>query len=195
MITRKALVAGALAAGVTGLAISATAGWMMHAMDRGPRSQAAWKDKFENLQQMARGTDVVVLARAGAARPGRVAESDGGSDSLPFELVSFTVERGFKGARAGDVLTVERVGGSADGESVYFDGDGGAFEPGRRYLLFLKRQDDGSYFYQVNDEGRYHMEGGRLKAVREDGRVAATLHGRPAAEGFAAVARAAHDRE
>jgi len=129
---------------------------------------------------------------------GRLAQSEDASDTLPFQLVSFTVEHGFKGARAGDSLTVERVGGSADGESVYFDGDGGEFEPGGSYLLFLNRQDDGSYLYQVNDEGRYHVEGGRLKAVRADGRVAATLHGRPDSEGFAAVEQAlslSRDRE
>lgn len=189
MITRKLFLAGAAVAGAIGLAASLAAGHLAwHGTQ--PASYAAWKNTFGSTRAMARGVDVVALVRAGATSEGRVAVSEDGSDTLPFETTTFTVERGVKGASAGDVLVVERAGGSGpDGAPVYIDADGGGFEPGARYLLFLNRQEEGPYHYQVNDEGRFSVEAGRLRAVNAGGAAAASLHGRGVDEAMAALGR------
>jgi hypothetical protein len=88
-----------------------------------------------------------------------------------------------KGTTDGASIHVERAGGSDEtGARNFIDADGGDFEAGRTYLLFLNRQEDGPYFYQVNDEGRFEVAAGRLRAVAPDGRAAAPLHGRSVAE-------------
>ncbi|HET9866057.1 MAG TPA: hypothetical protein VFQ06_02100, partial [Nitrospira sp.] len=83
---------------------------------------------------------------------------------------------------------VERAGGvDPEGNPVHLNADGGDFELGNSYLLFLKRQEDGPYYYQVNDQGRYQVEGGRLKGVDKDDEVSAKFHDRTLEEGIRIV--------
>ena len=159
----------------------------------GPRqlSNAAWERVFDSPRGLARGVDAVVLARAVDVRPGRIAYSDNGEDALPFQLVEFEVQRAVKGAREGQRVVVERAGGmDPAGYSVYLDADGGDFEVGRDYMLFLKRQPEGDVFYQVSHQARYEVKAGRLAGVDPADTVVARFHGRTLDEGFA-LARAA----
>lgn len=168
---------------------SMAAGWFAH--QQAPRrSAAAWKQTFNSLEGMTAGVDAIAVVRVTAVTPGRVAFSGDGGDALPFELVQTTVVQGIKGVGQGDAVTIERAGGTApDGAAVQLDIDGGEFEEGGTYLMFLKKQEDGPYFYQVNDEGRFRSEGGRLRAVRPDGDVAGVLHGRALGEAIALIAQ------
>jgi hypothetical protein len=172
-----------------GLSVSAAIGWKRHEQPASRQlTAAAWKEKFQDLDGLAKGVDAIVLARAVATAPGRVAYSADGEDALPFQVVSFEVIRGVKGAKRGDQVQVERAGGAApDGTVSYFDLDGGDFEAGNTYLLFLKRQEDGPYYYQVNDQGRFQVEGGRLRAVEPGEEVSSRLHGRTVEEGIATL--------
>lgn len=150
-----------------------------------PASHAAWKQIFESAPRMAQSVDAVVLAKAVSVTPGRVAMSANGKDGLPFQVYQFEVVRGVKGAHAGETLQIERAGGVApDGRQVVLDMDGGAFEVGGTYLLFLDRQEDGPYFYQVNAQGRYLVDDNRLWSVDPSDRVAAFFEGRPVQEGL-----------
>ena len=74
-----------------------------------------------------------------------------------------------KGVKAEELVYVERAGGfNTKGQPINIDFDGGNFEIGKSYLLFLKQQEEGPYFYQVNDQGRYEVVGSKLKAVGND---------------------------
>jgi hypothetical protein len=189
MLTRRTFLTMTVAVAVAGLAAAAVAGWSFHGHEGARVVQAHWKHRFESPSDLARGADAVVLARAAAVRPGRMAWSDNGEDSLPFEEIEFEVVRGVKGARGGDSIVVERAGGvDASGEVVRLDADGGPFEPGKTYLLFLKRQEEGSHFYQVSDQGRFAVEAGRLHAAAPDDDVAGFLHGRGVDDGFSLIA-------
>ena len=151
-------------------------------------AEASWKEIFESPSGLARSVDVIAVAQALDAAPGRVALSDKGEGPLPFQLVEFEVLHGVKGAAPGDRLTVERAGGvSPGGRKVVVTADGGEFVPGQAYLLFLKQQSDGPYLYQVNDQGRYHVKGNHLIAVSPDDPVATRFHGATLAEGLARV--------
>lgn len=150
-------------------------------------AQAAWAEHFQSPVGLARGVDTIVLAQALNVAPSRVATSDKGEGPLPFETVEFEVLRGLKGAAAGDRLMVERAGGTLKGHAVEITADGGDFVPGEVYMLFLKKQPDGAYFYQVNAQGRYHLEGNHFIAVDPDDAVATRLHGTTMEEGLARV--------
>lgn len=127
---------------------------------------------------MARDVDAIVVATWLGVSPGRVAYSSRGEDVLAFELNDFTVEEVIKGTGVGGSLTIERVATDQGGRQAVFDHDGGHFVPGTRYLLFLKKQPETSFFLQVNDEGRYVIDGrGRLRSSGS-GAVADALRGR-----------------
>ena len=49
----------------------------------------------------------------------------------------------------------------------------------RQYLLFLKKQEDGPYYYQVNHQGRYLVAGDRLWAADPEDSVAKAFEGAP----------------
>jgi hypothetical protein len=143
-------------------------------------SQAAWKEVFDSPSRLTRGVDAVVLAKAVSVEPGRIAYSSNREDSVPFEVVQFEVIRGLKGANLGERVSVERAAGN-------ITIDGGAYEMGATYLLFLKQQEEGPYFYQVNHQGRYLVDQGRLYAAAPEDSVASFFEGRPVAEGLGLV--------
>ena len=176
-----------------GLSVSAMFGLKRHQDEKAQqplrsKSHAVWKEVYKNVDDMVKGADMIVLAQALDKQPGRVAYSSTGEDALPFEVVSFRVIDNIKGKKGDAIINVERAGGvDPEGNQVYLDADGGDFEVGNSYLLFLKRQEDGPYYYQVNDQGRYQVEGGRLKGVDKDDEVTVMLDSRPVEEGLRMV--------
>ncbi|HEX5717178.1 MAG TPA: hypothetical protein VF179_13520 [Thermoanaerobaculia bacterium] len=149
------------------------------------KTAASWKEIYNSPQGLSRGVDAVVLATVAEVVPGRTATSENGEDSLSFELVELDVVRGLKGMKAGGRITLERA---AETESGFFlDMDGGPFEIGETYLLFLQRQEDGDYFYQVNHQGRFRVANDRLLAADPEDPVAARFHRRPVAQGLEMV--------
>jgi hypothetical protein len=193
MLSRKLFWTGTLTVAVSGLLI----GGLLadHLLHRPLHStKAAWKEVYKAPRQLVRGVQAIALATAVDVQPGRIATSENGEDVLRFELVSFQVVRGLKGVKAGQRITLERAAESNGG--IFLDHDGGSFESGQTYLLFLKRKEDGSpYFYQVNDQGRFRIANDRLVAVRPDDEVAAHFHERTLQEGLRLVRENLRDRE
>lgn len=154
------------------------------------RTQASWVYKTTDPVRMARDVDAIVLATWVGVSPGRVAYSSNGEDVLAFELNNFTVEDVIKGNGVGGSVTIERVATDQGGRMAIFDHDGGHFVPGTRYLLFLKKQPETSFFIQINDEGRYVIDGrGQLRSSGS-GTVANALRGRSFADVRAFLERA-----
>ena len=167
------------AVAVIALAVASSFGalQLFHDHDDAKRFHAAWKDTFVTPGMMMQSVDAIVVARHAGVSPGRVAFSSDPEDAVPFELNHFVVERGFKGVNAGTNITIERVGGVADGETVVLDADGGPYVPGELYVLFLKRQAESEYYYVVNDEGRFGLDREQRLLSVSEGAVASALQG------------------
>lgn len=180
MISRKAFWSVALAVAVIGAGAGVLVGG---AFAPQPPAHAAWKDVFEAPSQLARGVDSIVLAKAVGVEPGRIAYSSDGRDFLSYQVYEFDVVRGMKGAETGERVFVERAGGPG----IVLDVDGGNFEIGATYLLFLNKQDDGPYHFQVNDQGRYLVSGNRLYGIDPTDSVSAFFEGKPVSEGLGLV--------
>jgi hypothetical protein len=193
MLSRKVFWTGTLAVAAGGfLSGGLIAEHHLHRPQQTTR--AAWKEVYKAPSELVRGVDAIALATAVSVQPGRTASSDNGEDVLRFELVNFDVTRGLKGVRTGERITLERAAESAGG--VLLDHDGGSFETGQTYLLFLKRQEDGgSYFYQVNDQGRFRVVNGRLIAARPHDKVASHWDQRTLEEGLRLVRANLRDQE
>ncbi len=179
----KHFLLGTILAAVVGLSVSAMIGWQNHETveqarlsgeescetENKPNSAAVWKEVYSTPDQLIAGVDAIVLAEAVSVTPSRVAYSKNSEDELPFELVAFRVSNPIKGSKSEELVYVERAGGfDSEGRPIIIDFDGGNFEIGKSYLLFLKKQEEGPYFYQVNDQGRYDVVGDELKAVGND---------------------------
>jgi len=143
---------------------------------------------------MARDVDAIVIATLDGVSAGRVAYSSNSEDSLAFEIDTFRVDEVLRGSGISTTVKVERVATNQGNRIARFDFDGGPFVPKTQYLLFLKKQSDADVFYQVNDEGRYAIDGlGRARS-RAKGAVAAALHGRSVGQIRALVAAATRGR-
>jgi hypothetical protein len=179
MLTRKKVLAITFAMALGTLLASAAIGWKLHDQNQ-QHSLAAWKDTYRVPEDLAKGVDVIAVAEAGSATQSRVAYSANGEDALPFEVTEFNVIRGLKGIKDSEQILVERAGGvdPQAGVEVFIDADGGDFQSGGKYVLFLKHQETGPYYYQVNDQGRYQVVRDRLRAVDPNETVSAHLHGK-----------------
>lgn len=144
----------------------------------GVAAKAHWAAHYKSLKKMVRRMDLVVSGTVLDTRPGRVAYSDGEDDSVVYTNVLFRVERELKGKASEAVITVEQTGGELPDGSVMSIDDGGPYEPGEQYLLFLKKQPDSDRYYLVNPQGRFHVKRGRLHSVKPDDPVARRLHRR-----------------
>lgn len=178
MLTRAKFFGITAAIAVVGFSISSVIGF--HAHERAKRSDAAWLEVFGSVREMVDKSDVIVVARAGQSTPSRTAYSDTGEDDLPFEAIEFSVHQGLKGIlNVGSKLVVERAGGMhLDGTPAEIDADGGAFEEGKLYLLFLKWQPGGPFLYQINHQARYEIVGRDVIAAEPDDDVAVNFHGK-----------------
>lgn len=177
MISRKTFWFVALAVAVVGAASGVLMG---NAFSPAPPSHAAWKDVFEAPEKLSRGVDSIVVAKAVGVEPGRVAFSDNGEDALPYQVYEFEVVTGVKGARKGERVLVERAGAPG----LVINVDGGPYEIGATYMLFLNKQPDSPYHYQVNHQGRYLISDNTLYGVDPSDRVVSFFEGMPATEGI-----------
>ena len=180
--------AGLFLAGLAGSA--ATVAWHSSS-PAAPRSQAAWAFEAQNPGALARYAESIVLAQVVATYPGRVATSANGEDLLPFQIVELHVQNALKGSFPDGRVYVERAGGREPGTGVehVIDIDGGEFDVGGTYLLFLNEQPgDTGLYYQVNDQARYELVGERLRSIEgEPDRVQQAFDRRTPAEASAFV--------
>ena len=190
MITNKKFWTVASALAVVGLA-GASMVVLRLSSPGAPRCDAAWAFVAENPKMLAQHSDAIVVADAVATYPGRVATSANGEDLLPFQIVELHVKDALKGSFPDGRVYVERAGGTEPGNGInhVIDIDGGEFEAGRTYLLFLNEQPDNTgLYYQVNDQGRYELVGRKLRAIEPEGdRVQQVFHWRTMAEATALV--------
>jgi len=187
MIQKKCFNVVALLVVAIGFVSAGIVGWNSH--EHGPRTRAAWVFKAHRLADLSARADAIVLAQAGPTMFSRLAMSDDGDDTLPFEMTEFTILRSLRGPAAGETIHIERTGGDDpfDGVRVVIDADGGEFEREATYLLFLEQDPTGAYYIQINDQARYTVRGSRLESVDEDDVVSRVLHGQSVEAAWARV--------
>lgn len=146
-----------------------------HATTPGLLAHATWVFQAQSLSDLVERADLIVIAEHGLAKPGRIAGR--GQGEVPFTLNGFIVHSVLKGEFEDDVLLVEQTGGRLPSGEVLRIDDGGPFEPGKHYLLFLADQGTGLY-YQLNQQARYGIDRNRLVGIEPSDAVVAQLHGR-----------------
>jgi hypothetical protein len=135
--------------------------------------QAQWKDVYRTPGGLVAGADLIAIANHISAEPGRVVGE--GEDATPFTNNTFAVESILKGVHEDVTLMLEQTGGVMAEGQVFNINDGGPYEPGGRYLLFLKSRGDGTY-YLISHQARYRIESDVLEGVDPTDRVVSQLH-------------------
>ena len=113
------------------------------------RSALATVVVIHPLDEMTARSDVVVHARVGAQQVVR-------DKGRLITLTEIEVIEGFKGARAGDILTIYQVGGDLDGEHQWISGMQ-RYMPGEEMVLFAVRFGDKIVSYGVG-VGKFKIE-------------------------------------
>jgi hypothetical protein len=186
MFSRKAFWSVTLSVLVLGAAAGVLLGNSMDKLDA--QSHASWKQVFRNPGQLSRGVDAVALVKVNSVQPGRVATSSNGEAALQYYVYDLEVVRGIRGVEAGDTLQVERANALDGGREVRINVDGGPYELGATYMLFLNRQEDGGpYYYQVNHQGRYLVAENKLYSVDPNDEVGGYFEGLEVNEGIKLV--------
>jgi len=161
------------AALVVGVATALAVGQFMTSKPATVTAKAQWKNVYRTQSGLVMGADLIVFAEHVSAEPGRVV--GGGEDATPFTNNTFKIEKIVKGEYEGSELMVEQTGGiMADGRIFNID-DGGPYEIGARYLLFLNSNEEGA-FYVINHQARYNVRGDELEGVDPTDRVVASFH-------------------
>jgi hypothetical protein len=144
-------------------------------------AMAHWRNLYKTTGGLVAGADLVVVANHMWAKPGRVVGE--GEDATPFTDNTFAVTSILKGEHVGETLEVEQTGGLASNGTIFYINDGGAYEPGESYLLFLKSTGEGSY-HIISHQARYRMVGETLEGVDPTDSVVARMHRMPVAAGM-----------
>ena len=137
---------------------------------------AHWRDIYRTPSGLVAGADLIVEARHVAAAAGRIVGE--GEDATPFTDNTFAVLDVLKGELSSDTVVVEQTGGLLPDGVILDINDGGPYEAGSTYLLFLREGEDGKY-YVINHQARYRIRDGYLEGVDPTDRVVAALHGWP----------------
>lgn len=187
---RIAILSAALATGViTAVAVS------HFLIPKGPAvttAAAHWKDLYRTPGGLVAGANLVVVADHLWAEPGRIAGD--GDDVTPFTNNTFAVGRILRGVHEGATLVLEQTGGIMANGTIFNINDGGPYEPGESYLLFLKRTGEGSY-YLISHQARYRVRDGFLEGVDPTDPVVAQMHGQSLDRGLKIVEKRARIME
>lgn len=158
---------------IAGIVTAVTVGHFVAGEQPIIHASAQWRDVYRTPGGLVAGADLVVVARHLTAEAGRVVGD--GEDATPFTNNTFAVEEVLKGEHNGAELVVEQTGGLLSTGTVLDINDGGPYQAGLLYLLFLK-EGDGIY-YLINHQARYLIDRGILVGVDPTDRVVAQIHG------------------
>ena len=141
------------------------------------QANAQWREVMKSPDGLISGADLIVLAEMREAVPKTVTYGEA-DETIPYTQNFMAVSSVIKGEFEGDTLLVEQTGGILT-EGVRFDiNDGGPYEEGKLYLLFLRDQGNGSY-YVINHQARYELDQEKdvLIGVDPSDPVVAAFHG------------------
>ncbi len=173
MNIKQLFVMGGLAA--AGFGVAVFAGHAFLHRDQPVLARAQWTDVYETSGGLIAGADLIVEVELLNAAPGRTVGE--GWSATPFTNNRFRIVETLKGAHHGQVLTVEQTGGALDSGVIMNIDDGGPFEKGVRYLLFLKNKGEGDgMYYQINHQARYKIYADMLEGVDPEDPVVKEFH-------------------
>lgn len=114
-------------------------------------ASASWAKAYPTLQELTRDADAILVGSVEKSTPSSAV------DGIPFTDATVTVKTWLKGTEAASTITVKQTGRAAQGASVSVTDP--LMQPGESSMLFLHKNDDGTYTALSGPTGRLLVSG------------------------------------
>jgi hypothetical protein len=112
---------------------------------------ASWAKAYPTLQELTQDADAILVGRVEKSTPASAV------DGIPFTDATVAVKTWLKGKEAASTITVKQTGGAVPGASVSVVDP--LMQPGESSMLFLHKNDDGTYTALSGPTGRLLVSG------------------------------------
>lgn len=126
---------------------------------------------YKDLPEMAKAVDLIVVGQVKELQPGRIVVDSGGGET-PFTNIHFFVEGVVTqtGLREPEAITreiiLEQLGEAGNTGIVRVNNP--MLEVGKRYILFLSKDNDLAIYSVGSPQGRFLVENGQIRQVSAD---------------------------
>jgi hypothetical protein len=121
---------------------------------------SSWAKAYPTLKDLTRSADAVVVGTVEKSAPAAPV------DGIPFTDATVTVKSWLKGTKPATTITVQQTGGALKDSVIVPEGDP-IMQPGEESMLFLQKNDDGTYVALSGPTGRLPVSGTSVKKLPE----------------------------
>lgn len=120
----------------------------------------SWAKAYPTLKDLTQSADAIVVGTVKKSAPAAPV------DGIPFTDATVTVESWLKGTNPAATITVQQTGGALRDSVVVVEGDA-IMQPGEESMLFLQKNNDGTYVALSGPTGRLPVSGTSVKKMPE----------------------------
>jgi hypothetical protein len=120
----------------------------------------SWAMAYPTLKDLTQSADAVVVGTVAASAPAAAV------DGIPFTDATVAVKLWLKGTKPAATITVRQTGGALKDSVVVAEGDA-IMRPGEESMLFLQKNDDGTYVALSGPTGRLPVSGRSVTKMPE----------------------------
>ena len=118
----------------------------------------SWAKAYPTLKDLTQSADAIVVGTVEKSAP--AASVDG----IPFTDATVAVKSWLKGTKPAATITVRQTGGALKDAVVVAEGDA-IMQPGEESMLFLQKNDNGTYVTLSGPTGRLPVSGTSVKKL------------------------------
>ena len=119
---------------------------------------ASWAKAYPTLKDLTQSADAIVVGTVEKSAPAAPV------DGIPFTDATVTVKSWLKGTKPAAAITVQQTGGALKDSVVVVEGDA-IMQPGEESMLFLQKNDVGTYVALSGPTGRLPVSGTSVKKM------------------------------
>ncbi len=120
----------------------------------------SWAMAYPTLKDLTQSADAVVVGTVATSAPAAAV------DGIPFTDAAVAVKLWLKGIKPAATITVRQTGGALKDSVVVAEGDA-IMQPGEESMLFLQKNDDGTYVALSGPTGRLPVSGRSVTKMPE----------------------------
>lgn len=120
----------------------------------------SWARAYPTLKDLTQSADAVVVGTVATSAPAVAV------DGIPFTDATVAVKSWLKGTTPAATITVRQTGGALKDSVVVPEGDA-IMQPGEESMLFLQKNDDGTYVALAGPTGRLPVSGASITKMPE----------------------------
>jgi hypothetical protein len=120
---------------------------------------ASWSYNYADIEEIAGDSDLIALIHVNKVL------SEKQKNSLPFSTFEVEVMEAIYGCEAGDKISIYMTGGYTTEKRIEIKDDP-LLEKGQEFLVFTKKNEDGTYRILSGPQGRLEYKDGKLNSLQ-----------------------------